>query len=53
VVNREASFIARFGITDPMQQLVALTAITIAIWVLESLFEYLLTPHPLQPILVT
>ncbi|WP_397607970.1 ABC transporter ATP-binding protein [Silanimonas sp.] len=42
VVNREASFIARFGITDPMQQLVALTAITIAIWVLESLFEYLL-----------
>ena len=42
VVNREASFIARFGITDPMDQLVALTAITIAIWVLESLFEYLL-----------
>jgi len=42
VVNREDSFIARFGIVDPMDQLVALTAITIAIWVLESLFEYLL-----------
>jgi len=53
VVNREDSFIARFGITDPMDQLVALTGITIAIWVLESLFEYLLAPHPLQRILVT
>lgn len=53
VVNREDSFIARFGIVDPMDQLVALTVITIAIWVLESLFEYLLTPHPLQMILVT
>ena len=42
VVNREDSFIARFGITDPMDQLVVLTGITIAIWVLESLFEYLL-----------
>lgn len=42
VVNREDSFIARFGIVDPMDQLVALTGITIAIWVLESLFEYLL-----------
>ena len=42
VVNREASFIARFGITDPMQQLVALTALTVVIWVAESLFEYLL-----------
>ena len=42
VVNREASFIARFGIVDPMQQLVALTVLTVLIWVLESLFEYLL-----------
>ena len=42
VVNREDSFIARFGIVDPMDQLVVLTGITIAIWVLESLFEYLL-----------
>ena len=42
VVNREDSFIAGFGIVDPMDQLVVLTGITIAIWVLESLFEYLL-----------
>jgi ATP-binding cassette, subfamily B, bacterial len=42
VVNREDSFIARFGVVDPMDQLVVLTGITIAIWVLESLFEYLL-----------
>jgi ATP-binding cassette subfamily B protein len=42
VVNREDSFIARFGIVDPMEQLVALTGITVVIWVLESLFEYLL-----------
>lgn len=42
VVNREDSFIARFGIVDPMDQLVALTVLTVAIWVLESLFEYLL-----------
>ena len=42
VVNREASFIARFGIVDPMQQLIALTVLTVVIWVAESLFEYLL-----------
>lgn len=42
VVSREDSFIARFGITDPMQQLIALTVVTILIWVAESLFEYLL-----------
>jgi ATP-binding cassette subfamily B protein len=41
VVNRKASFLARAGITDPHQQLVALAALTVLVWVLESTFEYL------------
>src|SRR5688572_28712893 len=41
VVNRRDSFMARLGVEDPMQQLVWLTLLTIAIWLLESLFEYL------------
>ncbi len=41
VVNRKASFVARFGIADPTQQLVLLTVLTIAIWLGESFFEYL------------
>ena len=41
VVNQKDSFIAKFGITDPMQQLWALAALTVLIWVFESLFEYL------------
>ena len=41
VVNRQASFMARMGLVDPMQQLYALVGLTIAVWVFESLFEYL------------
>ena len=41
VVNRQASFLARLGLVDPMHQLYALVALTIAVWVFESLFEYL------------
>ena len=41
VVNRQDSFLARFGYTDPKQQLVLLAVITVAVWVFESLFEYL------------
>src|SRR5690606_11664899 len=41
VVNREASFLAGFGIPDPVHQLFALTGLTIVVWLLESLFEYL------------
>jgi ATP-binding cassette, subfamily B, bacterial len=41
VVNQKASFLARFGVADPMQQLLVLAALTIVIWVFESLFEYL------------
>ena len=41
VVNQKASFLARLGVIDPMQQLYLLVALTIVIWVLESGFEYL------------
>jgi ATP-binding cassette subfamily B protein len=41
VVNQKASFLARFGVTEPKHQLVLLAAVTISIWVFESLFEYL------------
>ena len=41
VVNRQDSFLSRFGLADPMQQLYVLVALTIAVWVFESLFEYL------------
>lgn len=41
VVNRKASFLARVGIEEPHQQLMILAALTVVIWVGESLFEYL------------
>jgi ATP-binding cassette, subfamily B, bacterial len=41
VVRREESFVAALGIVDPIQQLYALGALTLLIWVGESLFEYL------------
>jgi len=41
VVNRKASFLARVGFSDPVEQLFLLAAITALIWVFESLFEYL------------
>src|SRR3546814_15040023 len=41
VVNRRESFIARMGLPDPMQQLLVLVGLTVLIWALESLFEYL------------
>ena len=40
VATQEASFLAGFGYTDPWVQLQVLAAITVAIWVLESLFQY-------------
>ncbi|MBT8165913.1 MAG: ATP-binding cassette domain-containing protein, partial [Acidimicrobiia bacterium] len=42
VVEREGSFIANFGPDDIMGQLWFLAAITAVVWVLESVFEYLL-----------
>jgi len=41
VVNQRASFLARVGIQDPMNQLWLLVALTVLIWVCESTFEYL------------
>ena len=41
VVNQKASFLARIGIIEPKDQLILLALITVLIWVLESLFEYL------------
>lgn len=41
VVNQKASFLARLGVAEPKDQLVALALLTVIIWVGESLFEYL------------
>ena len=41
VVNQKQSFLAGLGIAEPMDQLLWLTALTILIWVFESVFEYL------------
>ena len=40
VVQREDSIIARFGVTDTFQQLVALCLLSAIIWILESVFQY-------------
>ena len=42
VVRREQSFIASVGIIDPFKQILLLGVLTVLIWALESLFEYLL-----------
>jgi ATP-binding cassette subfamily B protein len=41
VVQREQSFLARLGLTESFDQLLALAALTLVIWFLESLFQYL------------
>ena len=41
VVQREDSLIAHLGITDVVDQLIALAVVTVLIWGLESLFQYL------------
>ena len=40
VVSKENSIISKTGITDSYEQLWVLAGITLAIWILESLFEY-------------
>ncbi|UKO96884.1 ABC transporter ATP-binding protein [Nostoc sp. UHCC 0870] len=40
VVERETSLIARFGIQNPLNQLLVLSLLTIATWGLESLSQY-------------
>lgn len=42
VVSRKESFIARLGFSSPEEQIFVLAALTLFIWVCESLFEYLL-----------
>jgi ATP-binding cassette, subfamily B, bacterial len=41
VVSQKTSFLGRAGIREPREQLLLLAALTVAIWVCESLFEYL------------
>lgn len=41
VVRREASFLAEVGIVAPAVQIVVLAALTLVIWICESIFEYL------------
>lgn len=41
VVRQEDSFLARFGIEDPKQQLLLLGGLTFLIWLGESVFQYL------------
>ncbi len=41
VVNQRTSFLARLGIAEPMTQLIWLVVLTVAVWALESLFQYL------------
>lgn len=41
VVNKETSFVAKMGLVDPFQQIIAIAILTFFIWVFESLFEYL------------
>jgi ATP-binding cassette subfamily B protein len=40
VVEQETSLISRFGIQDPLTQLLVLSLLTIAVWSLESLSQY-------------
>ncbi|HJL63988.1 MAG TPA: ABC transporter transmembrane domain-containing protein, partial [Candidatus Thalassarchaeaceae archaeon] len=40
VAYKEESMLADFGYSDPYEQFYILVAITVVIWVLESLFEY-------------
>lgn len=42
VVKREHSFFAQLGFTDVTDQLIALAVVTVVVWALESVFEYLL-----------
>lgn len=42
VVRQQDSFVAAIGITDPKHQMLLLALLTLAIWIGESIFEYLL-----------
>jgi ATP-binding cassette, subfamily B, bacterial len=40
IVQREASFLTRFGVVDVWDQLLLLSGITLVVWLLESAFQY-------------
>ena len=40
IVERESSFLARFGVVEVWDQLLLLSGITLAVWLLESAFQY-------------
>jgi ATP-binding cassette, subfamily B, bacterial len=40
IVQQEDSLLANFGVTEAWDQLLLLSAITFAVWILESLFQY-------------
>src|SRR5262245_48888546 len=40
VVRGKASFVAGFGVTEPLNQVYLLGALTLAIWIFESVFEF-------------
>ncbi|UXI69752.1 ABC transporter ATP-binding protein [Tahibacter amnicola] len=40
VVRGQQSFVAGFGVTDPLDQVYLLGGLTLAIWIFESLFEF-------------
>jgi ATP-binding cassette, subfamily B, bacterial len=43
VVQKQQSFLAKLGFVDITQQLLVLTAVTVVIWILESLTQYIAT----------
>jgi ATP-binding cassette, subfamily B, bacterial len=43
VVKKQDSFIATWGVRDVRQQLIALTIVTVIVWVLESVSQYVYT----------
>jgi ATP-binding cassette, subfamily B, bacterial len=43
VVKKQDSFIASWGVRDVKQQLIALTIVTVIVWVLESVSQYVYT----------
>jgi ATP-binding cassette, subfamily B, bacterial len=43
VVKKQDSFIATWGVSDVRQQLIALTIVTVIVWVLESVSQYVYT----------
>ena len=41
VVRKEDSILAEFGYSDPLDQITALAVLTVIVWALESIFQYL------------